>query len=148
MNFDDEKILNNEEYEKIAKAYSLFLQENGFKIIKSDDKYLEELISDTFNLLRDIKNCLFRLGGFLNTGKLYNLTDKQMKKLEIIFDNKQTKTHKIAYIEKSKCFFKYITSEFALIKNLIVLKDQSNFEPDILRIINDRLTLLQKTFKN
>ena len=146
MKYDDEKLLNIEGYENMAKAYSTFLKEKGFIILKVDDSKNQKLFADCVELLATIKTYLFRLGGFYGTGKLYNLTDKQCRKLETIFDIQVPKISPIQYFDKTKCFLKYIGYEFALLKNLIEIKDQSNFESDILRIINDRLLLLQKIF--
>lgn len=148
MNFDDEKLLNVEGYEAMAKAYSAFFKQKGFIIVKIDDKENQELINKTITLLSQIKLYLFRLGGRFNTSKLYALTDRQAKKLEVIFDTKLPAISNFVCHDKTKCFFKYLSIEFELIKNLIALKEQSNFESDIFRIINDRLLLLQNIFGN
>lgn len=148
MKYDDEQILSIEGYENMARAYSNFMKQKGFVIIKVDDNENKALIEQTFDLFSNIKNHLFRLGGFLNTGKLYSLTNRQISKFEIIFDKKLPKNNKFCQFDKTKCFLSYIGYEFALIKNLIALKDQSNFESDILRIINDRLSSLKDIFSN
>ena len=148
MNFDDEKLLNIEGYEAMAQAYSSFLKEKGFIIVKVDDKDIKELVDKTMDLLSKIKVCLFRLGGRFNTSKLYSLTDRQTKKLGIMFDKKSTSISHFNFEDKTKCFFRYLSLEFELTKNLIALKEQSNFEQEILRILNDRLSLLHLIFSD
>ena len=148
MEYDDEKLLNIEGYELMAKAYSTFLKEKGFIIVKIDDKDVKQLVDKTMNLLSQIKVCLFRLGGRFNTSKIYGLTDREARRLEIIFDTKLPANFQINCNDKTKCFFKYLSLEFELIKNLIALKEQSNFEQEILRILNDRLSLLNLVFSN
>ena len=148
MNYNDEKMLSVEGYENMAKAYSNLLKQQGFMIVKVDNEENKQLMDETLELITTIKAYLFRLGGFLNTGKLYSLTDRQSKKLEVIFDSKLPIVNHIQCFDKTKCFLNYLSYEFALLKNLIALKDQSNFESNILRIIDDRLVLLHKILKN
>ena len=146
MKYDDEKFPGIESYEQMAKAYSESLKKKGFMVVRIDDQKNKELIEQTMTILAQIKRLLFRLGGFLNTGKLYSLTERQTKKLEIIFDEICPKNFPINFNDKTKTFLEYISLEAKLTKNLIELMEQSNFENEILKILNDRLTLLGNLF--
>lgn len=148
MNYNDDQLLNIEGYENMARAYSALLKKQGFVIVKVDDSESEQIVNNILQLMAKIKSYLFRLGGFLNTSRIYNLTDKQTKKIEIIFDKKLPNQVPIVCNDKTKCFLKYLGYEFELIKNLIAIKEQSNFESEILKIINDRLTLLHNIFQD
>lgn len=141
MNYKDDIILTIEEYENIAKKYNESLKKNGFKIIKVDNEKNKELIVQTLSLMSEIKSYLFRLGGAFNTGKIYSLNERQIKKMTILFDSPLIST-KLQLLDKNKTFLSYISLEFKLIKNLIELKEQSNFESELNRMLNDRLTLL------
>lgn len=148
MKYNDDQLLNIEGYENMARAYSNLLKKQGFIIIKADDTENKQLIENIFELFAKIKAYLFRLGGFLNTSRIYSLTDRQSKKIEIIFDKNLPTGIKINCHDKTKCFLNYLGFEFELIKNLIAIKEQSNFESDILKIINDRLSLLKNILQN
>lgn len=141
MNYKDDVILTIEQYENIAKKYSESLKKNGFKIIKVDNEKNKELINQILSLMSKIKSSLFRLGGFFNTSKIYSLNERQIKKMIILFDI-PLPFENFQFLDKKKTFSNYITLEFRLIKNLIELKEQSNFESELNRILNDRLTLL------
>lgn len=146
MNYNDEQILNLEQYEEMAKAYASSMKSRGFIVVQVDSEELLKLIEDTFDLLAEIKNCLFILGGFLNTSMMYSLNERQIKKLRIIFDyNKPLKNYKIKY-DKTICFLKFLGLEVNLLRNLLQLCDKSNFEHEIKKIIDDRLITLNKVF--
>lgn len=146
MEYNDEQILNNNEYELLAKAYSDFLLTKGFKIIKIDNEKNAQLINDILLDLSKIKYCLFRMGGFLGTSKLYSLTDRQIKKLTIIFDNELPLNKYNFSLDKMNYFLEYIGLESNLIKNLIILSEQSSFENELKQIIFSRLSYLQEIF--
>ena len=141
MDYKDDVILTIEQYENIAKKYNESLKKNGFKIIKVDNEKNKELINQILSLMSKIKSSLFRLGGFFNTSKIYSLNERQIKKMIILFDT-SLPIENLQFLDKKKTFSNYIILEFRLIKNLIELKEQSNFESEINRILNERLTLL------
>ena len=147
MNYNDDEILSIEQYENMAKAYASALKQKGFMIVAVDKNQNEELINFTLDIFAKIKLTLFRLGGFLNTGKLYSMTDRQIKKMQIIFDKESQSQPQLPFSDKTQSFLNYISLESELIKNLITLKEQSNFESEINRIITDRLTLLSQVMK-
>ena len=144
MEYCDEQILNIEEYEKIAKAYANALKNKGFMIVKATEEDNSALISEIFEQLYSIKALLFSLGGFLGTGKFYSLNERQIKKLEVLFDYSQNPTSKKVPFDKTKGLLSFLSCECKLIKNLIVLAEQSNYEKQIRDITDSRLTLLSQ----
>ena len=146
MNYNDEELLSPCKYEEMANAYANALKQKGFMIVAIDDDKNAILIKNIFELLAKIRLSLFRLGGFLNTSSLYSLTSRQIKKLEIMFDSVLPEVN-LPFHDKTKCFLNYISLECELIKNLITLKEQSNFEVELNRIVNDRLSLLGQITK-
>lgn len=146
MEYNDEQILSCSSYEVMAKAYANAMKEKGFVFLRVDNEKNMALIEETFTLLSQIKSCLFFLGGFLGTGKFYSLNERQIKKLEMIFD-KEIPYNKFSFKpDKTATLLEFIGREAGLIKNLIVLSSQSSFESEILKIVNDRLTLMQEIF--
>lgn len=143
MNYSDDMILSTENYEHMAKAYANAMKQKGYMIVQVDNEKNRELILQTFDLLSKIKSCLFRLGGFLNTSKMYSLNERQIKKLTVIFES-ELPSSTFSTGDKTKTFLMFLSFEALLIKNLIELKEQSNFETDITRIVNDRLILLSQ----
>lgn len=146
MNYNDEQLLNISEYETMAKAYTDALKQKGFMIIQVDNEKNRQLINETFDCLSKIKSCLFKMGGFLNTTRMYSLTDRQIKKLRIIFDHNEPLIHCTIMADKTSCFLEFVGLESLLIKNLITLSQQSSFEYEINNIINARLLTMQQIF--
>lgn len=146
MEYNDEQILSCSSYEVMARAYANAMKERGFMFVQVDNEKNRELIEDTFSSLAKIKSCLFFLGGFLGTGRMYSLNERQIKKLEIIFDKEIAHNQYAFKSDKTKALLEFIGCEAHLIKNLITLSSQSSFEYDILKIIGDRLSLLQEIF--
>lgn len=147
MNYNDDKILSIEEYETMAKAYSDALKEKGFMFVKIDNRKNEELIDNIFSQLAKIKTNLFYMGGFLNTSQFYSLNERQIKKMRIIFDYDQPINTLAMNRDKTINFLNFISNEAILLKQLIKISSQSNFENEIINIVNDRLNLLGEIFK-
>ncbi len=147
MNYNDDKILSIEEYEAMAKAYSDALKEKGFMFVKIDNRKNEELIDNIFSQLAKIKTNLFYMGGFLNTSQFYSLNERQIKKMRIIFDYDQPINTLAMNRDKTINFLNFISNEAILLKQLIKISSQSNFENEIINIVNDRLNLLGEIFK-
>lgn len=144
MEYNDEQILRVEDYEQMAKAYANALKSKGFLIVQIDEKANKELIEEIFEQFYAVKSLLFSLGGFLNTGNFYSLNDRQMKKFSILFDcDKNLKAIKAPY-DKTKALLSFLSIECLLIKNLIKLADQTQFELQLKDIINARLSLLSQ----
>lgn len=146
MQYNDEQILSCSSYEVIAKAYANAMKEKGFIFVQVDNEKNRMLIDETFSTLSKIKSCLFFMGGFLGTGKLYSLNERQIKKLEIIFDTQLAPNKYIFKPDKTATLLELIGHEAHLIKNLITLATQSSFEHEIMKIIDERLALTQEIF--
>ena len=142
MKYNDEQILNIEEYELMAKAYANELKKQGFRIVRIDNDQTLQLAIEIFELMASIKSMLFSLGGFLNTSQFYSLNERQLKKVGLMFDINHTPSIKNIHRDKTKCFLSFLSSEFSLIKKLIILSDQSNYESELQKIIDSRLSLL------
>ena len=145
MIYEDDKILTMEEYEELAKQYYHSYNKNEFKFINtSEDEMLLDLVFNYFSL---VNQSLFRLGGFLNTSKLYTLTNKQIKIFLNLY-NKKLPFLSIKQCDKTNTFLNYIGLESQLLLNLINLARIDKNEDIINRIINDRLIAIKNIFLN
>lgn len=144
MNYNDEELLNIEEYEKMAKAYASALKSQGFRIVQMEDSYVDGLAGEVIESLYKIKVCLFTLGGFLNTSSFYSLNERQIKKISLIFDKSSNPTQYRPPYDKTKCLLCFLSEEFKLIKKLINLSENSNYESQIKDIVNARLNKLSE----
>ena len=143
MIYEDDKILSLEEYEDLAKKYYQSLKDRDVKFV--DLRENEELIKETMSSFSLVNQCLFRLGGFLNTSKLYFLTNKQIKIFKTLYDVTSDIVN-LNFKDKTKTFLQYIGLESQLILNLIDLAKKDKNQEVLDRIINDRLVLLKNIF--
>lgn len=144
MEYNDEKLLNIDDYELMAKAYASELKKRGLMVVHIDSDKNRELIDQIFNLMLDIKSHLFFLGGFLNTSQFYSLNDRQIKKFSLLFDcPTNVLTQKVQH-DKTKCFLSFLSHEAELIKNLINLSEKCNYESEIKNLISSRLSVLSQ----
>ena len=142
MIYNDEQIMDAQSYQLVAQAYHEALLQN--KLIMLDASEPDEtLVKDTLSLFSQIKASLLSLGGFMNTSQFYSLNERQIKKMEIIFEQDLpiTNTH---HRDKTKNFLMFLSCEFKLIKNMTVLAKQSRFEKEILSMATSRLSLISK----
>lgn len=146
MEYNDEPILTINEYENMAKAYSDALKERGFIFVRVDHEMNEQMLQEMFDLFFKINRCLFVLGGFLNTASLYSLTDRQIKKLRMLFDYNEVMPNYQIKPDKTSCFLKYIALEFRLLKCLRNFDGHTNYDAQIDKIISDRLIALANAF--
>lgn len=144
MQYNDDEILNVNDYEEMAKAYASALKSRGFMIVQMEDSYVNGLLGEIFESLFKIKACLFTLGGFLNTSPFYSLNDRQIKKLSLLFDYESSSTNYRPHRDKTKCLLAFLSEECLLIKNMIKLAENSNFESQIKDIISSRLAKLSE----
>lgn len=144
MEYNDEQILNISDYELMAKAYSNELKKRGFMLVQIENGETEELLGEIFYYLFQIKSYLFVLGGFLNTSKFYSLNERQIKKLGILFDQSPSFFNSPPNRDKTKTFLAFLSTEAQLIKNLIALSEKSNYESEIRKMIDSRLSLLSQ----
>ncbi len=148
MEYNDEQILNLQDYEKMAKAYADTLKNKGFIFVKVNDEKEAVLLDEILDCMSQIKSCLFIMGGFLNTSQLYSLNERQIKKLSVLFDyDKPLKQFKMKY-DKTSCFLKFIGLESQLIRDLLQLCEYSNFESELKKIIDARLATMASIFIN
>ena len=144
MQYNDEEILNVGQYEEMAKAYAEALKKQGFRIVQIEDSFVSGLANDIFKRLMKIKSCLFSLGGFLNTSAFYSLNERQIKKLTLLFDiDEKTDIYRPPH-DKTKCLLIFLAEECLLIKDLMLLAQNCNYESQIEDIINSRLSKLSE----
>lgn len=144
MEYNDNPILNINEYEIMAKAYASELKKRGFMIVQIDSDESKQLIEKAFELMLTIKSQLFALGGFLNTSNFYSLNERQIKKLSLLFDYPYPANKSVGKYDKTKMFLSFLSNEFLLIKTLFELSTKTNYESEITKMINSRLTLLSQ----
>ena len=144
MQYNDEELLNINEYEQMAKAYAIALKKQGFRIVQMEDSYVDGLAGEVFEQMTKIKSCLFALGGFLNTSEFYSLNERQIKKLSLLFDYNSSSNNYRPPHDKTKCLLTFLSQECLLIKNLIKLAENSNYESQIKDIVNSRLIKLSE----
>lgn len=144
MEYNDEQLMTINDYEMMAKAYASELKKRGFMVVRIDEERNFELIQYIFVDLIKIKSQLFMLGGFLNTSKFYSLNERHLKKLITLFDI-ATETPSFSLPkDKTKCFLSFLSTECDLLKKLFELTDKSNYESELKKIIDARLTILSE----
>ena len=84
------------------------------------------------------------LGGFLNTSSFYSLNERQIKKLSILLDFTPESNNQSLPRDKTKCFLAFLSTEFELIKLLLEFAEKSNYESEIKKVIDARLTKLSQ----
>ncbi len=147
MEYNDEKLLSIDEYEVMAKAYSQHLRDKGFIFIQVDSEENNELICEVNELFSQIKSSLFYLGNFLGTGRLYSLTDRQIRLFQTIYpDCTQTNSYKIRG-DKTKCFLNLMSLESTLISKLLTLSENSPFFKQLDTMIRERLYVTSEIYK-
>lgn len=144
MEYNDEAILSIGDYEQMAKAYAMALKSKGFMIVQVSDGQMREQVEEIFERLFKIKSLLFALGGFLNTSQFYSLNERQIKKLALLFDFQGSPTTTRPPRDKTKCFLAFLAEECLLIKNLISLAENSNYENHVKDLVSTRLTKLNE----
>ena len=106
MEYNDEPILSLQDYELMAREYASALHKRGFIFVQVDDEQTNAMVEEAFQVLAEIKACLFNLGGFLNTSTMYSLNERHIKKLRVIFDyDKPLATFKLRR-DKTYCFLR------------------------------------------
>ena len=147
MQYDDNQLLSISEYEAMAKAYASELKKRGFMVVQINDELNSQLLQQVFDDLLQIKSFLFSLGGFLNTSAFYSLNERQIKKLSILLDFSPAISLEKVPRDKTKCFLAFLSREMHLIRLLIEFSEQSNYETEIKKIIDARLSLLSQLLK-
>ena len=141
MEYNDERLQSQEDYQKLATAYADALKEKGFQII-SISRPSQQDIAAVFEKLYKIKSLLFCMGGFLGTSTFYSLNERQLEKFKLIFEYISPHSSSIKTHDKTKCFLSFISAELSLINQLNTIAEQSPFEIEIKRMITQRLISL------
>lgn len=144
MQYNDEQVLNVNDYEEMAKAYATALKQRGFMIVQMQDSYVDGLVNEAFESMIKVKACLFTLGGFLNTSEFYSLNERHIKKLTLLFDYQPHFQNFKPPYDKTKCLLTFLSEECLLIKNLLKLAENSNYESQVKDLINSRLAKLSE----
>ncbi len=147
MNYNDEELLSPNSYQEVAKAYQKSLQNKGFVFVSLDNSKEEAFLHEVMELFYLIKSNLFALGGFLGTGALYNLNEKEIAKMQSLYTQEFNFPSKSFSHDKVKCFLSLLSSENKLINKLICLAEQSTYSTEILEIIKERTQLSSSLFK-
>ncbi len=148
MKYNDEPILSMQDYESMAREYANALHKRGFIFVQVDDDATNKMVDEIFLYLGEIKACLFNLGGFLNTSSLYTLNERHIKKLRIMFDYEKPFINYKLKRDKTYCFLRYIGLECQLLRCLLALSEITNYEQEIKKLYEDRLTTLSNIFYN
>lgn len=143
--YNDEQILSEKDYEEIAKAYQNLSKNEKLQFLISQSPSLQE-VEDILSLFAKQKALLLNLGGFMGTGRFYSLHCRQIKKIEIIFEEEIPLSAQNNFFDKTKVFLSFLSKEFELTQKLICICEKTLFEGEIRKIINDRLTLLNQIF--
>lgn len=147
MEYNDERLLNTQEYELMAKAYASHLKESGFMFVQIDLNEDEALVASTCELFSQIKSSLKFLNNFLGTGKLLSLTERQIRSFEVLYPSvNQSNSYRIRG-DKTKCFLNLQALESRLISALLTLSQGSPFSNQILWLIKERLYLTSEIYK-
>lgn len=143
MEYNDERLQSQEDYQKLATAYADALKQNGFQIISVSQPHQQD-IEEIFGNLYKIKSLLFCMGGFLGTSAFYSLNERQLEKFKLIFEYTSCPSSPIKTRDKTKCFLSFVSTELSLINQLNTIAEQSPFENEIKRMVTQRLTSLSK----
>ncbi len=147
MEYNDEKLMSMEGYATMAKAYSQSLKDRGFIFIQFDGNENEVLINEVATLFCKIKSSLLYLSGFLDTGRLYELTQRQINAFLSLYPSiSDLPTYPISG-DKTRCFLNMLSLESLLISKLITLGDQSPFSNQISKLVHQRLYLTSEIYK-
>lgn len=147
MNYNDEELISPSSYQEMAKAYQKSIQNKGFVFVSLDNSKEEAFLHEVMELLFTIKANLFALGGFLGTGALYNLNEKEIAKMQSLYSQEFDLPSKSFSRDKVKCFLSLLGLENKLINKLICLAEQSQFSNEILDIIKERTQLSANLYK-
>lgn len=147
MNYNDEKLLSPQAYQEMAKAYQKTLQDKGFVFVSLDNSKEEAFLHEVMELFYNIKNNLFALGGFLGTGTLYNLNEKEIAKMQSLYNKEFDLPQKSFSHDKVKSFLSLLSLESKLINKLLSLAENSSYSSEIFSIIKERTQLSASLYK-
>ncbi len=144
MEYNDEKLLNLDEYAVMAKAYSTALKSKGYVFLQIDTLACDILVSDTFELFCNIQTSLNLLGKPFS--KMAELNLRQLNSFQSFYPSCEL-SYKIQKRDKA-AFYRYLSLESELLSHLLTLSKQSPFSNQLFNFIKERLYLTSVIFKN
>lgn len=147
MDFNDEPLLTPESYGQIAKAYKQALKDKGFVFVAFDKSDNESALKEVFDTIWLLHDNLFALGGFLGTGAMFNLNEKQILALQNMFEYNYERKKAKLYGDKTKLFLNMLSLENILINKLLCLALSSDKFEQIVNIIKERTALSGSLYK-
>lgn len=145
MLYNDENISTPENFEKMAKAYSDSLKEQGFVFFKINEEDYSLLLTEVFDILFKLRASYRFLGGFLESDKFLSLTEKQIDYLRTLFSYNKNQGY-IVKTNNTKCFLNNISLESVLILKLNILAQKSEYFQELSSLVNERLTLMHENY--
>lgn len=145
MDYDDEALLSQEDYKKMAKAYKEQSQ-TGYIFVRLDREKELSALQEALQTLSLLKSNLFALGGFLGTGALYNLNNKHLDQLQNIYGQKAEYRQHNFVPDKTKCFLNMLSLESLALNKLISLALCTSYSEEIVAIIKERTSLCSSLF--
>ena len=145
MLYNDENISTPENFEKMAKAYSDSLKEQGFVFFKISDEDYSLLLGEVFDILFKLRASYRFLGSFLESDKFLSLTEKQIDYLRTLFSYNKNQGY-IVKTNNTKCFLNNISLESLLILKLNILAQKSDYFQELSSLVNERLTLMHENY--
>lgn len=146
MFYDDEKLATEENINKMAKAYQKNLNK-GFLFVRLDGGQEEALLQDVMETFWGINSILLSLGGFLGTGAMLSINQKEALSLSKLYHKNFSFPQKKIAHDKTKTFLSLLSHENHLTSKLISLAMQSDFAGEIFEIIKERSSFYESLFK-
>lgn len=145
MEYNDEQFPTQENYEKMARAYTSTLQHQGFVFVRLQDENLTFLIDEVFETLFKLRASYRQLGTFLDSNKFLDLTNNQIEELRDMFNYSKNRGFQIR-VNKTKCFLNTISLEAKLLLKLNELAQKSEQFEKLSKLANDRLLLIIENY--
>ena len=153
MEYNDNLFPTQENYEKMARAYSSALQKQGFVFIKLADEDYTFLLDEIFEILFKLRSSYRYLNSFLDSNRFLDLTNLQIEEMRTLFNYQKNRGFQVR-VNKTKCFLNSLSLEGKLLLKLNELAQKSDLFTQLSKIANDRLMLMvenyaiQGTFSN
>ena len=145
MQYDDFKVPSMEDYENMAKAYSLSLKNQGFVFVKLEKECENFLIDEIFDILFKIDTSIDAMSRVCDTQKIKSATTKHIKILRDMFNYDRQVKFEISN-DESLIFLNLISLENTLTMKLFTLSTKSSNFEKLLDIIFDRLKIYAESF--
>lgn len=140
MEYNDDQLSTQENYERMARAYASALQQQGFVFVRLQDENISFLIDEIFENLFMLRASYRYLGTFLDSNKFLDLTNNQIEELREMFNYTKNRGFQIR-VNKTKCFLNAIALEAKLLVKLSELAQKSEQFEKLSNLANARLML-------